>query len=480
MCSRLSGLDEITLLVVLGATGDLAKKKLFPALFSLYRRCTLPKEVRIVGFAPNKLSQEEFINRVKSSVKVSDNEVKEQLNGFCKLCTYVSGHDDGDKPYEALRDHLEELERGKQAQNRIFYLALPPSVFISVSGQLKKYCYSKDAFSRILIEKPFGRDLESSRELQRALEPNWREEEIFRIDHYLGKEMVNNILVLRFGNVILGSIWNREHIENIQVSIMEAIGTEGRGGFYNDTGIIRDVLQNHMLQIVSLLTMETPGSFSAEDLCKEKARVIPSMASIKPEDTIIGQYTRTSDGQKPGYKDDDSVPNDSRCPTFCAAIAYINNSRWNGVPILIKAGKALNESKTEIRIQFKLTSLPLLPSTTPNTLTIRVQPDEGVYLQINSNLPSLHTGPRTVPMDLDLTYRGRVPEGQIPGAYESLILDAVKGDYTHSVRGDELDASWRVFTPLLHFLDQGGGQLTEYAFGEHFGGLALFKGFTRD
>lgn len=233
------------------------------------------------------------------------------------------------------------------------------------------------------------------------------------------------------------------------------------------------------------------------------------MASIKPEDTIIGQYTRASDGQKSGYKDDDSVPNDSRCPTFCAAIAHINNSRWNGVPILIKAGKgllaplvtflylslislspaihlelthfstplALNESKTEIRIQFKLTSLPLLPSTTPNTLTIRVQPDEGVYLQINSNLPTLHSGPRTVPMELDLTYRGRVSEGQIPGAYESLILDAVRGDYTHSVRGDELDASWRVFTPLLHFLDQGGGQLTEYAFGEYFGD---FWHFSRD
>lgn len=222
------------------------------------------------------------------------------------------------------------------------------------------------------------------------------------------------------------------------------------------------------------------------------------MASISPEDIVIGQYTKSSDGQKPGYKDEDSVPNDSRCPTFCAAIAHINNPRWNGVPILIKAGKgplgpsplvlylplsflspathpkltpvsfslALHESKTEIRVQFKLTSSALLPSTTPNTLTIRVQPDEGVYLQINSNLPSLRPGPRTMPMELDLTYRGRVAEGQIPDAYESLILDAVRGDYTHSVRGDELDASWRVFTPLLHFLDQGGGQLKEYAFGK--------------
>lgn len=244
-------------------------------------------------------------------------------------------------------------------------------------------------------------------------------------------------------------------------------------------------------------------------------RVIQSMASINPEDTIIGQYTKSSDGQKLGYKDDGSVPNDSVCPTFCAAIAHINNSRWDGVPILIKAGKgsfgplvsfftnisplsfspytpklthvssplALQESKTEIRIQFKPTSLALLPSTTPNALTIRVQPDEGVYLQINSNLPSLRPGPRTVPMDLDLTYRGRVPEGQIPDAYESLILDAVRGDYTHSVRGDELDASWRVFTPLLHYLDQGGGQLNEYAFGEYYGGFGpLFgaRGFTWD
>ncbi|MCJ1270281.1 Glucose-6-phosphate 1-dehydrogenase [Lobaria immixta] len=425
------------------------------------------------------MSHDEFINHIKSSMKVPDDEVKDQLDDFCEKCTYVSGHDKGDKPYEELRDHLEELEWGKQAQNRIFYMALPPSVFISVSGQLKKYCYSKHAFSRILIEKPFGRDLESSRGLQSALEPNWKEEEIFRIDHYLGKEMVNNILVLRFGNTILGSLWNREHIDNLQVSILEAIGTQGRGGFYNDTGIIRDVLQNHMLQIVSLLTMETPGSFSAEDLCKEKVRVIQSMASIKPEDTIIGQYIKSADGQKPGYKDDDAVPKDSHCPTFCAAIAHINNSRWNGVPILIKAGKGLHgpsrlalnlsptlqESKTEIRVQFKTTSLALLPSTIPNTLTIRVQPDEGVYLQINSNLPGLRPGPRTVPMGLDLTYRGRVPEGQIPDAYESLILDAVKGDYTHSVRGDELDANWRVFTPLLHFIDQGGGQLTEYAFG---------------
>ncbi|KAH0348309.1 glucose-6-phosphate dehydrogenase, partial [Aureobasidium melanogenum] len=447
-------LKENTVIVVLGASGDLAKKKTFPALFGLHKNNFLPKNVKIVGYARSKMDHPEFIKRVKSNIKTPTKEVEDQLEEFCSFCTYIQGDKyEDDKYYEGLEKHLSELEKkdNQKETNRIFYMALPPSVFIVVSQMLKKHCYPKNGIARIIIEKPFGKDLGSSRELQHALEPNWKEEEIFRIDHYLGKEMVKNILILRFGNEFFGSNWNRNHIDNVQITFKEPFGTEGRGGYFDEFGIIRDVMQNHLLQVLTLLAMERPISFSAEDIRDEKVRVLRGMPPIEPKNVIIGQYEKSLDGSKPSYKDDESVPKGSRCPTFASMVAYIKNERWDGVPFILKAGKALNEQKTEVRIQFKDVTSGIFKDIPRNELVIRIQPNESVYIKMNSKLPGLSM--QTVVTELDLTYRRRFSDLKIPEAYESLILDALKGDHSNFVRDDELDASWRIFTPLLHYLD---------------------------
>jgi len=311
--------------------------------------------------------------------------------------------------------------------------------------------------------------------LQKALGPDWTEDEIFRIDHYLGKEMVKNLLILRFGNMFLNATWNRHHIDNVQIIFKEPFGTEGRGGYFDEFGIIRDVMQNHLLQVLTLLAMERPISFSAEDIRDEKVRVLRAMAPIEPKNVIIGQYTKSVDGSKPGYKEDESVPQDSRCATFAAMACYIRNERWDGVPFLLKAGKALNEQKTEIRIQFRDVTSGIFKDIPRNELVMRIQPNESVYMKMNSKLPGLSM--QTVVTELDLTYRRRFSDLKIPEAYESLILDAMKGDHSNFVRDDELDASWKIFTPLLHYLDDNKDiRPIEYPYGSR--GPAVLDHFT--
>lgn len=277
--------------------------------------------------------------------------------------------------------------------------------------------------------------------------------------------MVKNLLILRFGNEFFGATWNRNHIDSVQISFKEPFGTEGRGGYFDEFGIIRDVMQNHLLQVLTLLAMERPISFSAEDIRDEKVRVLRGIPAIEPKNVIIGQYGKSLDGTKPAYKEDDTVPQESRCPTFCAMVAFIKNERWDGVPFILKAGKALNEQKTEIRIQFKDVTSGIFKDIPRNELVIRVQPNESVYIKMNSKLPGLSM--QTVVTELDLTYRRRFSDLKIPEAYESLILDAMKGDHSNFVRDDELDASWRVFTPLLHYLDEKEEIVPmEYPYGE--------------
>lgn len=361
-------------------------------------------------------------------------------------------------------------------------LAAPEAMLLPNQGHCPSYCkfvsvffggsydrssHRRHLITRLQIEKPFGKDLASSRELQKSLEPDWKEEELYRIDHYLGKEMVKNILIMRFGNSFLGATWNRHHIDNVQITFKEPFGTEGRGGYFDEFGIIRDVMQNHLLQVLTLLAMERPISFDSEDVRDEKVRVLRAMSPIEPKNVIIGQYGRSLDGSKPSYKEDDTVPQDSRCPTFCALVAYIKNERWDGVPFIMKAGKALNEQKTEIRIQFKDVTSGIFKDIPRNELVMRIQPNESVYIKMNSKLPGLST--QTVVTELDLTYRRRFSDLKIPEAYESLVLDCLKGDHSNFVRDDELDASWRMFTPLLHYLEDNKEIIPmEYPYGKFF------------
>ncbi|KAG5916217.1 hypothetical protein E4U61_003862 [Claviceps capensis] len=490
-------LKENTSIVVLGASGDLAKKKTvlaqalcrshlifyadklssmqYPALFGLFRNQFLPQDVKIVGYARTKMDHEEYLKRIKSYIKTPTKEIEQQLENFLGLCTYISGQYDKDESFENLDKHLNELEKGRPETHRLFYMALPPSVFTIVSQHLKKCCYPKKGIARVIVEKPFGKDLASSRELQKSLEPDWNEAELFRIDHYLGKEMVKNILILRFGNSFLGATWNRHHIDNVQITFKEPFGTEGRGGYFDEFGIIRDVMQNHLLQVLTLLAMERPISFDSEDIRDEKVRVLRAIPAIEPKNVIIGQYGKSIDGSKPSYKEDDTVPKDSRCPTFCALVAYIKNERWDGVPFIMKAGKALNEQKTEIRIQFKDVTSGIFKDIPRNELVMRIQPNESVYIKMNSKLPGLSM--QTVVTELDLTYRRRFSDLKIPEAYESLVLDCLKGDHSNFVRDDELDASWRIFTPLLHYLDDNKEIIPmEYPYGSR--GPAVLDDFT--
>lgn len=445
-------LTDNTIIIVLGASGDLAKKKTFPALFALFRQDFLPRRVQIVGYARTKMDHDEFLKRATSYIKNADDpEIADKLEKFKAILSYASGSYDEGESFDNLNKHLAEIESGYQTKesNRLFYLALPPSVFIPVAKNLKEHCYSKGGVNRIIVEKPFGKDLDSSRELLGALKQYWSEEETFRIDHYLGKEMVKNILVLRFANIALGAAWDKNSVSSVQITFKEPFGTEGRGGYFDEFGIVRDVMQNHLLQVLSILTMERPVSFAAEDIRDEKVKVLRSIPPIERSDVLLGQYV--SANGKPGYLDDDTVPPNSTCPTFAACTLWIHNPRWEGVPFIMKAGKALNEAKVEVRIQFKDVTQGIFKDIARNEFVIRIQPNEAVYLKCNTKIPGLYT--RAIPAEMDFTYKKRFSDAYIPEAYEALILDALRGDHSNFVRHDELDVAWKIFTPLLHWIE---------------------------
>jgi len=287
-----------------------------------------------------------------------------------------------------------------------------------------------------------------------AMKAQWTEDETFRIDHYLGKEMVKNLLVLRFANVALSSAWDKNTVSNVQITFKEPFGTEGRGGYFDEFGIIRDILQNHLTQVLSILTMERPVSFAAEDIRDEKVKLLRAIPPIEKEDVLLGQYVAAND--KPGYLDDSTVPKGSKCPTFAACTLWIHNPRWEGVPFILKAGKALNEAKAEIRIQYKDVTQGIFKNIGRNELVIRIQPSEAVYIKMNTKLPGLET--RAMPTEMDLTYKRRFTDVKIPEAYEALILDAFRGDHSNFVRDDELDQAWKIFTPILHWIEGRDGE----------------------
>lgn len=458
--------DHVSI-VVFGASGDLAKKKTFPALFGLFRQGQLPASVRIFGYARSKLSQEEFKERVEPNFKTKSDKDKEKVKEFLDLCTYHSGQYDTDEGYKELLKEITDFEKSGNVSKpeRLFYLALPPSTFTVVALQLKKLVYPENGAVRLIVEKPFGHDLDSARKLQKDLAPLFSEEELYRIDHYLGKEMVKNLLVLRFGNQLLNAAWNKEHIQSIQISFKEAFGTEGRGGYFDEIGIVRDVMQNHILQVLTLLTMERPVSFDPEAIRDEKVKVLKAFAPLKNDDILLGQYSKSEDGKKPGYLDDETVKKDSKCVTYAAIGARINNERWEDVPIVMRAGKALDESKVEIRIQFKPVPRGMFELIQSNELVIRIQPDEAVYMKINTKIPGIST--ETALTDLDLTYSKRYSKDfWIPEAYETLIRDCLLGNHSNFVRDDELDVSWQLFTPLLNFIESDKAPVPEkYPYG---------------
>jgi glucose-6-phosphate 1-dehydrogenase len=385
--------------VIFGATGDLAKKKLFPALYQLMLLDQFPRHINIVGYGRRAVVLEEFITKQCAQVKENP---KLPFAEYSKCITFHAGGYDEEASYEKLDAKLKEYEAGKPG-NRLYFLSVPPTVFGAVSEMIgAKARATEPAFTHLIIEKPFGRDTPTFNELNECTSSLFKESQLFRIDHYLGKEVVLNLMSLRFANQLFEPLWNKEHIESVEINFKEDLGTGGRGGYFDGFGIIRDIMQNHLLQVFMFLAIEPPASTSTAALTKAKEDLLKSVKTLHwdTEKAFIGQFTDSSwtvDGtthSEPGYLEDPTVPEGSRCPTFASVLLEVENERWAGVPFLMKAGKGLDERMAEVRIHFKpqayngLMHAPGSP-VPGNELVLRIQPNESCYLKTYSKLPGL-------------------------------------------------------------------------------------------
>lgn len=454
--------------IIIGASGDLAKKKTFPALFSLHCHGLLPPKTIIAGFARSHLDHDAFLTSISKNFKKG---YDAQKADFLKRCFYFAGQYDSPADWGKFDVVLKDLEAksgAKNGSNRVFYLAIPPTLFVSVGKGIQPVAMSKTGWNRVIVEKPFGKDSESSRELGSHLAALFKEDQLYRIDHYLGKEMVQNLMMLRFANQVFEPLWNKDNIQSVTITFKEDFGTQGRGGYFDEFGIIRDVLQNHLLQMLSLVAMEAPVTMQAEDVRDEKVKLLRAISPITIDDTVLGQYGADPKGKEGGYLDDKTVPAGSVTPTFALCVLHVKNTRWSGVPFFLKAGKALNERKAEIRVQFKKPANGLFHSLSNNELVLRVQPDEAIYLKMSTKKPGLAGG--VAHTELDLSYKGRFTDGKdekldLPDAYERLIWDVIRGDHNLFVRADELVAAWKIFTPLLHYIERNKVVPLKYAYG---------------
>jgi glucose-6-phosphate 1-dehydrogenase len=446
-------------IIVLGASGNLAQTKIFPALFALFSQDLLPDDVQFLGFARSKLTQAEFKEQIMRNLTcryTPDHSCGTFIENFLNRCYYCNGKYDSVDGFITLGSCL------RQDRDRLFYLALPPEIFpkvtknIGTAGLLKN---NAGKWIRVVIEKPFGRDRASSDELNNELLKEFAEEQIYRIDHYLGKEMVQNIMVLRFANQIFKPLWNSKFIKCVEVDWQENIGVEGRGGYFDNYGIIRDVVQNHLLQLIALVAMDEPESLNADVIRDRKLEVLRDIETVKIEDIILGQYSH--------YTDDPQVPDDSSTATFANVKLKFNNDEWRDVPFIIRAGKGLSDKKSEIRILFRkpesniFCNLDCCPPA--NELIIRIQPDEGMHFKIVSKIPGLKM--QFQEKDLDLSYKSAFVDTVIPEAYESLLLDVINGEKALFIRNDELEAAWDIFTPVLQKIEENNIRPKIYTFG---------------
>jgi len=453
--------------VVLGASGDLAKKKIYPTLWALFRDKLMPEGTKIFGYARSKLSVSQLREKCVTTVVAKPGE-EEMLESFWAVNSYVAGSYDTLRDFELLAQEIGSVEVSGSRNNRLYYLALPPSVFKPVTSMLKAACMATTGWTRVIVEKPFGKDSASSASLSEHLQGLFSEQQLYRIDHYLGKEMVQNLMALRFGNMIFGPTWNRDSIASVTITFKEPFGTQGRGGYFDEFGIIRDVMQNHLLQILCLVAMEKPVTTSPDDIRDEKVKALKAVSVLKLADVVLGQYVgdpdATNEDAKLGYLEDKTVPSGSTCPTFATAVLKIKNERWDGVPFILKCGKALNERKAEVRIQYKDVPGDIFnEETVRNELVIRVQPNESVYVKVMNKTPGMAFNLQET--ELDLTYSSRHKDAKLPEAYERLILDAFVGSQMHFVRSDELAEAWRIFTPLLHTIEQDKPEPIKYKYG---------------
>ena len=469
----MNDVDRLSIVVV-GASGDLARRKIYPALFALYCQDLLPVDFKIYGFARSAYSHAAFRERITEKLTcryAPGQSCAGRMTEFLSRCFYQPGQYKEAGSFLDLYQLMQETG-GAEGHPVLFYMATPPSVFLDVAQAIGNaglvQCDPHRPWSRIVIEKPFGRDRASSDLLTRELAGVFTESQTYRIDHYLGKELIQNLMVLRFANLIFEPVWNRDFVEQVTISWEEDIGVEGRGGYFDNYGIIRDVIQNHLLQILALVAMERPRDLTARSIRNAKVNAVRQIPEVVPADIVIGQYTAGDSSGKhmPGYTDDESVPADSSTPTFAAVNLSVKNERWAGVPFVIRAGKGLAGKMTEIRMRFREVPSNIFcrmgECPEANELIIRVQPDEAIMFRIVNKEPGLTM--KLSSTQLDLQYEAAYDDN-IPDAYESLLLDVMRGEKSLFIRSDELEAAWDVFTPALHAIDAGEIRPLPYAFG---------------
>jgi glucose-6-phosphate 1-dehydrogenase len=439
-----------TSIIIFGASGDLAQRKLVPSFFNLFRKRKTPKQLNIIGYGNTPFTDETFRQHLREGMDQFTNIkfTEEEWGMFSKNLYYHQGRYTDLADFKKLSELLGEIE-GSPA-NRLFYMAIPPTLFpniidlLGLTGQL----HENGGWRRVIVEKPFGTDLTSAQALNQQAHKVLQENQIYRIDHYLGKETVQNILFTRFANAIFEPIWNRNYIDHVQITVAEKVGVEHRAGYYDSVGVLRDMFQNHLLQLLTLVAMEPPASFNATALRNEKVKVLTAIQPMTPEQVAVN----TVRAQYDGYRSEPEINPNSSTPTYAAVRLFINNWRWQGVPFYLRSGKSLTEKQSQIIIRFKEPPLAMFPmppdkKTEPNMLVLFIQPDEGVRLRFEAKAPDTVAETRSV--DMEFHYAKAFGPTAIPESYERLLIDAIQGDASLFTRADEVETAWGLMAPIL-------------------------------
>jgi glucose-6-phosphate 1-dehydrogenase len=458
-------------LVIFGGTGDLARRKLIPAVFRLWKADLLPTDFAVVGIAREELDDAEYRLRMREALgEFYHAPTEEEWAEFGNRLFFASHVFDDEIGFDGLKLQLAGIDdHFALPGNRLYYMAVPPQVVDDIARDLKEAGLICPAdcrcWCRVIVEKPFGRDLKSAQALNQSLLGVFDEQQIYRIDHYLGKETLQNLMVFRFGNAVWEPLWSRSHVDHVEITVSETVGVERRADYYEQSGALRDMVQSHLLQVLTLVAMEPPASYDADSIRNEKVKVLRAVRPMDEEslreDLVRGRYTAAVMGGKqvPGYLEEEGVEPDSRVETFAALRLWVDNWRWAGVPFYLRTGKRLAAKATEVVVRFRAAPHPVMDlhegdAPAPNALVLRIQPREGISLYFEAKLPGLTGAMRPVSMDFD--YSTAFAGAESPEAYQRLLLDAMLGDATLFARRDEVEAAWTLVTPILRAWEQDG------------------------